>query len=165
MEYERIEHTFSPVCFDNSKVLILGTMPSPKSRENGFYYSHPQNRFWPVLAEVLNEDKPITENEKISLLKRNRIALWDVLKSCDICGASDSSIKNAEVNDIESLIKNSSIRAIFTTGSRAYALYCKYCETQTGIRAIPLPSTSPANARMKTAELVIEYKRILEFIV
>lgn len=157
MDYDKIIHPLEPICFDNSKVLILGTMPSPKSRENGFYYSHPQNRFWRVLSNIFCEETPCTIDEKTDFLHRHKIAVWDVLKSCEIKGAADSSIKNAVPNDIKALIDNSNIIRIFTTGATAYNLYKRLCEQSVGISAIPLPSTSPANARMSVATLTEIY--------
>ena len=164
MLYEKTTHTFDPICFKDSRVLILGTMPSPKSRENRFYYSHPQNRFWYVLAQLFNEPIPADNDEKILFLKHHGIALWDVIESCEICGASDSSIKNVKVNDIEGLINGSGIKAVFTTGKKAYELYCKYVEKNTGIKAVSLPSTSPANARMSKTELTEKYSVLLEYL-
>lgn len=164
MLYEKITHTFTPVCFNDSRVLILGTMPSPKSRENEFYYSHPQNRFWYVLAQLFKEPVPKSNDERIALLKAHKVALWDVIASCEICGAADSTIKNVKVNDIKALLESSDIRAVFTTGKKAYQLYCKYIESNTGIKAFSLPSTSPANARMTKQELEKSYSVILKYI-
>ena len=100
-----VEHIFKPVYDENSRVLILGTMPSPKSRKNGFYYGHPQNRFWPVLAEIFHEELPLTNEDRLAFLHRHHIALWDVLKSCDIEGASDASIKNPIPNDLSMILE------------------------------------------------------------
>lgn len=164
MESERIIHAFAPVFSGESRVLILGTMPSPKSRLLGFYYSHPRNRFWPVMARIFAEDAPKTPEEKTGFCLRHKIALWDVLKECDIEGASDSSIKNAVPNDISVILNSADIKAVFTTGTTAAKLYHKFIEPKTGIAAIPLPSTSPANAKIGVEELAEEYKRILNFI-
>lgn len=161
MEY--IEHTIPPVFDSNSKVLILGTMPSPKSRAYGFYYSHPQNRFWRVISELYDEKVPITNEEKTALLLRNHIALWDVLKSCRIEGADDSSIKDPIANDIAGLLVKTKISMVFTTGTKAAALYKRMCEKSAG-KAIALPSTSPANCRHYTFErLKEEYRIILNY--
>ncbi|MGN0518668.1 MAG: DNA-deoxyinosine glycosylase [Acutalibacteraceae bacterium] len=159
MDYDTIIHPLEPVYSDDSRILILGTMPSPKSRENGFYYSHPQNRFWRVLANIFKEDAPCTINEKTDFLHRHRIAVWDVLKSCEIKGAADSSIKNAVPNDIRPIIDKSNIKFIFTTGATAYNLYNRLCKQSVGIDATPLPSTSPANARMSFEALTEIYKQ------
>ena len=145
MNTQHIEHPFSPVYDENSKILILGTLPSVKSRENNFYYGHPQNKFWRVLAEILNQAVPKTIEEKKDLLLSNGIALWDVIKSCDIIASSDSSIKNAVANDIAGLLAKTKIEKIYTDGKKAFQLYHRLCEPQTGITAICLPSTSPAN--------------------
>ena len=165
MESERITHAFHPVFDSESRILILGTMPSPKSRELGFYYSHPRNRFWPVLAKIFGEDIPETPEEKANFALRHKIALWDVLAECDIEGASDSSIKNAVPNDISIILNSADIKAIFTTGTTAAKFYKKLIEPESKIPAISLPSTSPANAKVKFEELVEEYRKILDYIV
>ena len=157
---ERVFHTLDPVYSQESRVLILGSMPSPKSRECGFYYAHPQNRFWKVIAGVYCEGDINTIQKRRDFLLRHNIALWDVLASCDINGASDASIKNPEPNNIRMLLENSKIEKIFTTGMKAYSLYKKLCFKDTGIEAVLLPSTSPANARMSLAELVSAYGAI-----
>lgn len=160
MERTKILHTLEPVFDESSCVLLLGTMPSPKSRETGFYYGHPQNRFWQVLSGLFQQTLPVTREEKLHFLRRNRIALWDVLACCEIAGASDASIRNPEANDIAGLLADSNIHTIFTTGRKAELLYNKYCFPQTGIAAIPLPSTSPANARMNLAVLIEAYRPV-----
>ena len=164
MESERITHAFHPVFDSESRILILGTMPSPKSRELGFYYSHPRNRFWPVLARILGEDIPETPEEKANFALRHKIALWDVLAECDIEGASDSSLKNAVPNDISVILNSAEIKAVFCTGSTAAKLYKKFIEPETRIPAIAWPSTSPANAKVKFEELAEKYKMILEYL-
>lgn len=164
MNTERITHAFDPVFDPESRILILGTMPSPKSREFGFYYSHPRNRFWPVLAKIFGEEVPKTPDERKNFALRNKIALWDVLKECDIEGASDSSIKNAVPNDILIILNSADIKAVFTTGATAAKLYKKFIEPESKIPAIALPSTSPANAKVKFEKLVEEYKIILTFL-
>ena len=164
MKTERIIHAFSPVFDSESRILILGTMPSPKSRELGFYYSHPRNRFWTVLAKIFGEEVPKTPEERKNFALRHKIALWDVLKECDIEGASDSSIKNTVPNDISIILNSADIKAVFTTGAAAAKFYKKFIEPETGVSAIALPSTSPANAKVKFEELVEEYKIILNFV-
>ncbi len=156
---------FEPVYDQNSKILILGTMPSPKSIEYGFYYGHPQNRFWKILPTILDEYYPNTIEEKKELLLHHKIALWDVLASCEIKGADDGSIKKPIVNDISSLISGSSIRQVFTTGNAATKLYDKYCYPQTNIQTVKLPSTSPANCRYYNLEnLTKEYDIIKHYL-
>ena len=145
-DYQNVEHTFGPIYNKNSKILILGSFPSIKSREMQFYYGHPQNRFWRVLAFLLNEHVPNTIEEKKQLLIKNHIAVWDVIASCSISGSSDTSIKDVLVNDFTEVLQNSKIEKIFVNGTKAYELYCKYAERVTGMKAIKLPSTSPANA-------------------
>lgn len=159
---EVVQHQFDPIYDSDSEILILGTIPSPKSREQGFYYGHPRNRFWIVLSDVLNEPMPISIEEKIIMVKKHHIALWDVLASCEIQGADDASIKNPVANDMDIILKQASIRKIFTTGSKATALYKKYCYPKTGIPSVMLPSTSPANCRIQYEQLKQEYSIILD---
>lgn len=161
MERTFVEHTLAPVYDKNSKILILGTMPSPKSREYGFYYGHPQNRFWRVLSAVLSEPLPQSVEDKKRFLLKNHIALWDVLKSCTIEGADDTSIKSPEPNDIAKIVSETNITTIFTTGTKAYSLYNKLCKDKVGIYAIPLPSTSPANRRYYTDEDIFDHYSVL----
>jgi TDG/mug DNA glycosylase family protein len=161
MEYERVEHKIPPVYDENSRVLILGSMPSPKSREAGFYYGHPRNRFWKVLGAVFDvelEGKP--QKEKRGFLLSHGIALWDVLSSCMIKGASDGSIRAPKPNDINKILSAAPIGKIFTTGGTAHMLYEKLCYPVTWVKAIPLPSPSPANCRISFEELVKEYRQI-----
>ena len=127
MEAGLVTHEFDAFFDKDSRVLILGTIPSPKSREQGFYYGHPQNRFWKVLADVLGEEFPQTVEERKGFLKRNHIALWDVLESCEIKGASDISIRNARPNDMNRILQAADIRAIFATDAKAAQLYKKLC--------------------------------------
>ena len=162
MEVHSVVHPIEPVFDADSKILILGTMPSPKSREAGFYYSHPRNRFWPVLAALFGEEVPKENSQKRSLLLRHQVALWDVIASCEIAGASDTSIRNAVPNPIEELIAKTQIKAVYTTGQKAYQLYQKHCFSKTGIEAVPLPSTSPANAAMSLEKLIEAYRVILD---
>jgi len=162
MELQKVIHAIEPVYDDTSGILILGTMPSPKSREAGFYYSHPKNRFWPVLAALFEEKVPQTNEEKRALLLRHHVAVWDVIASCEIAGASDTSIRNAVPNPIEELIAKTKIRKVYATGQKAYQLYQKHCYPKTGIEAVPLPSTSPANAAMSLEKLIEAYRVILK---
>lgn len=157
-------HTLDPLFDARSRVLILGTLPSPKSREAGFYYYHPQNRFWRVLSAVLNEPFPETIEDKRALCLRNRIALWDVLASCRIEGASDASIRDPVPNDIPWLLGQTDIRAIFCTGAKAHELYQKLLFQRTKVPAVRLPSTSPANAAWTLPKLCEKYRLITEFI-
>lgn len=153
-------HTIDPVWDKNSKVLILGSFPSVKSREEGFFYGHKQNRFWRVLASVCDCSVPENIEDKKKLLLSNNIAVWDVIHSCDIVGSSDSSIKNVVSNDIGTIIKNSKVERIFTNGKKADELYRKYIERQVGITAVCLPSTSPANAAWTLDKLCAEWQQI-----
>ena len=159
-KYTYVEHTFEPVYDKNSKILILGTFPSVKSRENQFFYGHPQNRFWKVLAQVTGEEVPKTIEEKKALLLRNRIAIWDVIHSCKIIGSSDSSIQDVVVNDFSNILKNANIENIYANGGKAYELYRKYAFEKTGREIIKLPSTSPANAGWSLERLCEAWEQI-----
>lgn len=159
--YERVAHEFGPVYDSTSEILILGSLPSVKSREQQFYYGHPQNRFWKVLAGVLEaKEVPCTIEEKRSLLLANGIALWDVIASCDIIGSADSTIKNVKENDMSVILGTAPIRAVFTNGTKADTLFHKYCREccEIGIPVIKLPSTSPANASWNTDRLTAVWK-------
>ena len=148
-----------PAVFDqSSRVLLLGSMPSPKSRENGFHYGNPQNRFWRVIASLWGEDVPQTMGQRRSLLARRHIALHDVLASCDIVGASDASIENPVPNDLGPILRVAPIRGIFCTGSASARLYHRYIEPDLGIPCTRLPSTSPANASWTFERLVEAYQ-------
>ena len=149
-------HNLKPIYDNSSKVLILGSFPSVKSREVCSYYAHPKNRFWKILSILYEEE--IDDKEKFLL--KHHIALWDVIASCEIVGSSDASIKNVKVNDIKKIIKASKIEKVFTTGKKAYDLYNKYLRKELGMEAIYLPSPSPANAAMSLDKLVLEYKKI-----
>ena len=154
--YTHVSHEFEPVFDENSKVLILGTFPSVKSRENQFYYGHPQNRFWKVIARLTESEVPQTIEEKKKLLLEHGIAIWDVIESCDIIGSSDSSIKNVVPADIGKVLAHSNIRNIYANGGTAKRLYEKYSRQKTGREIIGLPSTSPANAAY-SLERLLEY--------
>lgn len=155
----RIEHPLAPVFDARSKVLVLGTMPSPVSREVGFYYGHPQNRFWRVVAALFDAPEPRGNAERTAFLLEHRIALWDVLASCMIEGASDASIQDAVPNDLSRIVGSAPLEAVFTTGAKAAALYRSFNpELAERLPHIALPSTSPANARMRMADLVVAYQ-------
>lgn len=158
---QTVAHPIPPFCPDGAQVLILGSFPSVKSRESGFFYGHPQNRFWRVLAQVLGTALPTTVEEKKALLAANRIALWDVIASCRIEGSSDSSIRDVVPNDIAALLAARDIRAIFTNGKTAQALYDKHIRPTLGIPAACLPSTSPANAAWSTEKLTEAWRAII----
>lgn len=155
------KHTIAPIFDENSKVLILGSFPSVKSRQEQFFYANPQNRFWRVLAAVFCCETPSKTEEKIQMLRNHGVALWDVVASCDISGSDDASITNVVPNDLSIILHTSRIEHIFTNGGRADVLYRKYLLSQTGITAVRLPSTSPANARYGLEHLVNKWKEIL----
>lgn len=149
-----IHHPFPPLYDNHSKVLILGSFPSVKSREQNFFYGHPQNRFWKVISAVMDMQTPITVEEKRAFLLENHIALWDVIARCEIVGSSDSSIKNAVANDLSVILKNADIRQIFVNGKTAKKYYDQYIRDTIGKDAVCLPSTSPANAAWSIEKLV-----------
>lgn len=159
-----IQHPVPPLWDRNSKILILGSFPSVKSREVMFFYGHPQNRFWKVLAAVLEKDVPITVEEKKTFLLGSGIALWDVIASCDITGSSDASIKNVVPNDIEPIINGAEIKQIFVNGKTASTLYDKYLLPTCGKSAVTLPSTSPANAAWTLERLTQAWSSIKEYL-
>lgn len=161
---EWVRHTFEPVFNARSRVLLLGTMPSPASRSHGFYYSHPQNRFWKTLSALLNEPLPIDAQQKKALLLSRGIALWDVLEACEIDGASDASIQNPVPNDIGALLRGAPIAAVFATGQKAGMLYNRLCLAKTGTPITVLPSSSPANRRVTDEMLLCEYAAILPYL-
>lgn len=156
-----IEHTIEPVFDKRSRVLVLGSIPSPKSREQGFFYGHPQNRFWRALAAIFDEPVPRTVEDKKDLLLRRGIALWDVAASCEIEGASDASIRNVVPNNLKLIFETADIQAVFCTGAKAGQLYARLCEKDLGMPAATLPSTSPANAKTTLPQLVQAYRNAL----
>lgn len=160
-EQQHISHEIDPVFDERSRVLILGTMPSPRSREQGFFYGHPQNRFWKVLAAVVDEPIPESIPDKKRMLIAHGIALWDVLASCTIQGASDASIRDPRPNDLRLILDRANIQKIFCTGAKATQLYRKLCEPELGIPCEQLPSTSPANAAAKLPQLIETYRAAL----
>lgn len=160
-----VEHAFAPVFDERSRVLILGTMPSPGSRKYGFYYSHPQNHFWPVMAALFGAPQPVTPEEKRAFVLARGIALWDVLQSCRIVGADDSTIRDPRPNDFSMLLATSDIQAVFTTGTKATQLYRRFCEPALGIPTTYLPSTSPANCRNYSfATMTQAYRALLPYL-
>lgn len=163
MEAERLRHTIDPVFDGRSRVLLLGSFPSPKSREVGFFYGHSQNRMWRVLAAVTGEGSvPQTAEERTAFLLRNRIAMWDVIASCTIAGASDSSIRDVVPNDLSCVLDVAPIRAVFCTGGKAHQLYRRYQEKSTGVPAVKLPSTSAANASWSLERLIEAYRPVAQ---
>lgn len=145
-EYIMIKHPFPPLYDENSKILILGSFPSVKSREQMFFYGHPQNRFWRVIARVFGCDTPVTVEEKKAFALSHGIALWDVIASCEITGSSDSSIRSVVPNDLSEILENADIKRIFVNGKTAEKYYNKYIKPRIDREAVCLPSTSPANA-------------------
>lgn len=161
---EKQIHNILPVFDNKSKILILGSFPSVKSRENEFFYGHPQNRFWKVISKILENNCPQTIEEKKNLLISNNIALWDVIESCNIKGSSDSSISDVRPNDLSLILENSNIKQIFTNGKTAEKYYNKYIKNITKLDTICLPSTSPANASKSIDDLIIEWNIIKKYL-
>lgn len=153
-EYTHVEHMIDPVYDKNSKILILGSFPSVKSRQQVFFYGHPQNRFWKVIAGVMRCSVPESIDEKKEMLLSHYVAVWDVIESCDIIGSSDSSIKDVKVNDFNRILDSADISKIYANGGKAYELYMKYAIEKTGRDIIKLPSTSPANAAWNLERLI-----------
>ena len=153
-------HPIPPLYSKNSEILILGSFPSVKSRENEFFYAHPQNRFWKVLSAVFNSPLPQNTDEKKELVLKNKLALFDVIKQCDIKGSGDSTIKNVIPNDLKPIIESSNIKHIFLNGKAAEKYYKKYLAPNIDIEFTTLPSTSPANAAYSLDRLIEEWKII-----
>lgn len=161
---DRVTHPIKPVYNQESKILILGSFPSVKSREGEFFYHHPQNRFWKVVSSVIGEELPLTIQDKKDMLLRCKIAVWDVIESCEITGSSDSSIKNVVPNDITEILSTADIRCLIANGGTAYQLYQKYLYPITGKEIMKLPSTSPANASYTLECLVKEWSVITDYL-
>ena len=151
---DRINHPFGPLFDGNSRVLILGSFPSVKSREQQFFYGHPQNRFWKVLAALFNQELPVTVEQKKELILGNHLALWDSIASCVITGSSDASIREVRANDLSIILDNSPVRKIFCNGRTSWQMYEKWIRPSTGREAFCLPSTSPANAQWTLDRLI-----------
>lgn len=156
-----VTHTFEPIYNKESKILILGTFPSVKSREGEFYYHHPQNRFWKVIAGITNCPEPQSIAEKKILLLHHGIAIWDVIKSCEIEGSSDSSIRNVVSNDLNRVLQYNSIDKIYANGNKAYQLYNRYCK-DIHKEIEKLPSTSPANAAYSLDRLILCWRESID---
>lgn len=162
--YETHTHEFAPVYDEHSRILILGTFPSVKSREQQFYYGHPQNRFWKVLAALTESPVPSTIAKKKRLLLQNHIAIWDVIQSCDIIGSSDTSIRNVVPADIPLVLAKSHIQTIYGNGAKACELYNRYLLSKTHMPIVKLPSTSPANASCSLENLIESWSVLVPYI-
>ena len=162
MREESVIHPIPPLYDENCKILILGSFPSVKSREAMFFYGHPQNRFWKLMAALFEEAYPQTIEEKKALVLKHHIAMWDTIRSCTITGSSDSSIKDVVPNDLSVILDNSRVERIFCNGATSYRLYMKYIYPTTGVKAVKLPSTSPANAAFNLERLLTEWSMIKE---
>ncbi len=158
---QRIAHPFGPLFSAKSEVLILGSFPSVKSREQHFFYGHPQNRFWKVIAALYHAEMPVTIPEKKELILRSGLALWDTIASCTVTGSSDASIRDVQANDLSVILNHSPIRKICCNGKTSWQLYEKWIRPQTGREALCLPSTSPANAQWTLERLTEAWAEIL----
>lgn len=155
-------HPVSPIFSESSRILILGSFPSPKSREGNFFYHHPQNRFWKVISAVTGSSEPKSIEQKKSLIIENNLALWDVIKSCTIVGASDSSIRDVVAADLSIIFDSASIEKVYANGGTAYRLYMKHIFPKFAHPIIKLPSTSPANAKWGLEKLIEAWSVILQ---
>ncbi len=155
-------HPVPPLFDQNSRILILGTFPSPKSREGRFFYHHPQNRFWKVMAALADAPVPETIEQRKALMLTSGFAVWDVIKSCRVTGASDSSIRDVVPTDLSVILSGAPIERIYANGDKAFQLYMKYAFPETGRPIIKLPSTSPANAAWSLERLIEAWKVVLE---
>lgn len=159
-----VKQLFEPIYNENSRILILGTFPSVKSREAQFYYQNPRNRFWKVIAETLQCKECDTVEEKRSMLINNKIAIWDVIESCEITGSSDSSIKNVIVADLSIILDNANIKKIYANGDKAFKLYMRYTYPVTKREITKLPSTSPANAAFSLDRLIENWESLKDYL-
>ena len=162
MQPQRIIHPIPPLFDAQCRVLILGSFPSLKSREAMFFYGHPQNRFWPMLAALFGEPVPATVEEKKQLALSRHIAMWDSIHACTIAGSSDSSVRDVVPNDLSVILDGSRVERIFCNGALSHRMYMKYIFPSTGIEAIRLPSTSPANAAYSMDRLIEEWGAVKE---
>ncbi len=156
-------HNINPVYDKNSRVLVLGSFPSVKSRQQQFFYGHPQNRFWKVLAAIFDDELPESIEEKKRFLLKNHVAVWDVIQSCEITESSDSSIDQVTANDLSQILNTADIQHIFCNGSKSYDLFQKYMKQKITIKTDKLPSTSPANAQYSLTRLIKEWKILKEY--
>ena len=156
-----VVHPLPPVWNEHSRVLVLGSFPSVRSREEGFYYAHAQNRFWPMLARVFEQELPRSTEDRRLFALTNRVALWDVIHTCEITGSSDASIRCAIPNDLSTILTGARIERILCNGKRSFELYNRYLYPVTGIAAVLLPSTSPANAAWSLDKLTQAWKAAL----
>ena len=163
--HQHIIHPIPAFYRPDSRILILGSFPSVKSRESNFFYGHPQNRFWRLVAALLRDRTPNAVPEKAAFLERHRLALWDSIHACDIIGSSDASIRNVEPNDFSEILAAADIRHIYTNGRKSHEIYQKYCLQQTGREDICLPSTSPANAAWSLEKLTAAWRVVLDDLV
>ncbi|NKZ29708.1 DNA-deoxyinosine glycosylase [Facklamia miroungae] len=162
--YQTIDHPLSPLYTKESQILILGSFPSVKTREYGFFYGHPQNRFWPVMERIFNEELSTNIEERRRFLIKHKIAVYDSIYQCDIVGSSDASIKNVVPSDLKAIFEQAPIQQVFCNGTTSYKYYQKYHAKEARIKGVKLPSTSPANARFRLDDLLREWKKILDYL-
>lgn len=163
-KYQTIVHPLKPFFKHDSQILILGSFPSVKTREYGFFYGHPQNRFWPLMEKIFGQSLSRDIEERKEFLAKNKIAMYDSIYQCDIIGSSDASIKNVIPSDLTAIIMNSQVKQVFCNGGASYKYYKHYHEKSLGLKAIKLPSTSPANARYRIEDLFEQWKLIKDYI-
>lgn len=160
-----ITHPFPPLYDGHSRILILGSFPSVKSREQRFFYGHPQNRFWKVMAGVLGSNVPQSIPEKRTMLLKHGVALWDSIARCEIEGSSDASITGVVPNDLGPIFAAADIRQVFCNGRKSWEMYKKYIEPTVERSAVCLPSTSPANAAWSVERLTLAWsEQLLPFL-
>ena len=162
MSSSRINHPFGPLYDSNSRILILGSFPSVKSREQNFFYGHPQNRFWKVIAALYGQEPPKTIPEKRELILDHGLALWDSIASCVITGSSDASIRDVRANNLRIILDNSPIERIYCNGRKSHEMYQRYIQNEIGREAVCLPSTSPANAQFSLEKLIAAWSVLKE---
>ncbi|MCR8968405.1 DNA-deoxyinosine glycosylase [Facklamia sp. 7083-14-GEN3] len=163
-DYQTIKHPLQPLYNEDSQILILGSFPSVKTRQYGFFYGHPQNRFWPLMGNLFKVELSTNIEERRNFLLKHRISVYDSIYQCDIVGSSDASIKNVIPSDLKVIFDKASIQQVFCNGATSYKYYQKYHAKETGIKGIKLPSTSPANARFRLDDLALEWKEILKYL-
>lgn len=160
-KYQTISHPLEPLYRKDSKILVLGSFPSVKTREYGFFYGHPNNRFWPIMEALFQEDLGREIGERKDFLLRHQIAVYDSIYQCDIVGSSDASIKNVVPSNLSVIFEEATIQAVYCNGGTSYKYYQKYHAEKSAIKGTKLPSTSPANARYRLDDLIEEWKVIL----
>ena len=162
-QHQTIKHPLSPLYSSQSKLLILGSFPSVKTREYGFFYGHPQNRFWPLMEQLFRVELSTNIEERRKFLLNHHLAVYDSIYQCDIIGSSDASIQNVLPADLAPIFQTADIQQVFCNGATSFKYYKKYHAKQSGITGVQLPSTSPANARYRLDDLLKEWSVVLNY--